>query len=86
MHVASTAGPPQLATIMFKLDISKYLIVAVTMAVVVVTVVRVWQEMKREHDCEMTWMFERPNFTKIHLPPNIQELYPTYELYFYGEG
>ena len=39
--------------IMFKLDISKYLIVAVTMAVVMVTMVRIWQVMMKAHDCEM---------------------------------
>ena len=59
---------------------------AVTMMVVMVTMVRVWQVMMKAHDCEMTWMFERVNYTKIHLPSNVQEQYPTYGLYFYGEG
>ena len=68
--------------IMFKLDISKYVI----MAVIVVTMVRVWQVMVKKHDCEMTWMFERANFTRILLPSDVQELYPAYGLYFYGEG
>ena len=72
--------------IMFKFDISKYVIMTVTMAVIVVTMVRVWQVMVKKHDCEMTWMFERTNFTKILLPSDVQELYPTYGLYFYGEG
>ena len=71
---------------MAKMDLAKYPIVAVTMAVIVVTMVRIWQVMKREHDCEMTWMFEKVHYIEIHLPSNVQELYPTYRLYFYGEG
>ena len=71
---------------MIKMDISKYLIMAVTMAVIVVTMVRVIQVTTKEHDCEMTWMFERVNYSRIHLPSDVQELYPTYGLYFYGEG
>ena len=71
---------------MIKVGISRYLSVAVTMAVVVVTMVRVWQVMMKDHECEITWMFERANYTKMHLPSDVQELYPTYGLYFYGEG
>ena len=71
---------------MIKVDVSRYLIVAVTMAVIVVTMVRVIQVMRKEHDCEMTWMFERVNYSRIHLPSHVQESYPTYRLYFYGEG
>ena len=85
MHVVSGQGITA-RTNMAKVDISKCLIVAVTMAVVMVTMVRIWQVMMKEHDCEMTWMFERANYTKIRLPSDIQELYPTYGLYFYGEG
>ena len=90
MHVASgvvnnrrISSP---VVIMLKLDISKYAIMIVTMVVIMVTMVRVWQVMVKKHDCEMTWMFERANFTRIFLPSDVQELYPTYGLYFYGEG
>ena len=39
---------------MIKVDVSRYLNVAVTMAVIAVTMVRVIQVMKKEHDCQIT--------------------------------
>jgi len=84
VHVIS--GTHSLCANMVKIDISKCLIVVVTMAVSMVVIVRIWQMMMKDHECEMTWMFERVHYTRIHLPSDIQELYPTYGLYFYGEG
>jgi len=68
---------------MLKLE---FVLITVTMVIAMVTMRGVWQTVRQHHTCEMTWMFEVPNYTEIHLPSKIQELYPTYGLYFYGEG
>lgn len=39
-----------------------------------------------ENTCEMTYMFEYPQYVRIFLNEHIEEKYPRYELYAYGEG
>ncbi|PSN32852.1 hypothetical protein C0J52_10314 [Blattella germanica] len=39
-----------------------------------------------ENGCEMTYMFEYPQFVRIALPVNIARRYSRYGLYAYGEG
>ncbi|XP_068084428.1 GPI inositol-deacylase isoform X2 [Anabrus simplex] len=39
-----------------------------------------------ENGCEMTYMFEYPQYVKISLSPNITKHYSRYGLYAYGEG
>ncbi|XP_068100928.1 GPI inositol-deacylase isoform X2 [Hyperolius riggenbachi] len=39
-----------------------------------------------DNRCSMTYMFEYPEYQKIKLPKKMLRLYPTYELYLYGEG
>jgi len=63
-----------------------FFLITVAMVIIMVTVMNVWQTVRQPHSCEMTWMFEMPNYTEIRLPSKIQKLYPTYGLYFYGEG
>ena len=63
-----------------------FVLITVTMVIVMVTVKEVWQTVRQDHTCEMTWMFDMANYTEIRLPSKIQKLYPTYGLYFYGEG
>ncbi|XP_065898651.1 GPI inositol-deacylase-like [Dysidea avara] len=63
-----------------------FVLITVTMVIVMVTVKNVWETVRQDHTCEMTWMFDMANYTEIRLPSKIQKLYPTYGLYFYGEG
>ncbi|KAL6261826.1 hypothetical protein P5V15_006911 [Pogonomyrmex californicus] len=39
-----------------------------------------------ENTCEMTYMFEYPQYVRISLKNNIEEKYPRFGLYAYGEG
>ncbi|KAK7788803.1 hypothetical protein R5R35_010913 [Gryllus longicercus] len=39
-----------------------------------------------ENGCEMTYMFEYPQYVKIALPPDISSQFSRYGLYAYGEG
>ncbi|CAL7936022.1 unnamed protein product [Xylocopa violacea] len=39
-----------------------------------------------ENTCDMTYMFEYPQYVRISLDNEIEEQYPRYELYAYGEG
>ncbi|XP_023930190.1 GPI inositol-deacylase-like [Lingula anatina] len=39
-----------------------------------------------ENGCEMTYMFQYPQYTKINLKKNVKEKFPRYDLYIYGEG
>ena len=39
-----------------------------------------------ENGCEMTYMFEYPEYTRIKLKKKISKQYPRYGLYLYGEG
>ncbi|XP_046987741.1 GPI inositol-deacylase [Schistocerca americana] len=39
-----------------------------------------------ENGCEMTYMFEYPQYVKISLPQNVTKKYSRYGLYAYGEG
>ena len=39
-----------------------------------------------ENTCEMTYMFEYPQYVRISLDDEIEERYPRYGLYAYGEG
>ncbi|XP_034936622.1 GPI inositol-deacylase [Chelonus insularis] len=38
------------------------------------------------HTCDMTFMFEYPQYVKIKLNPEIEKNYPKFGLYVYGEG
>ncbi|XP_071438562.1 GPI inositol-deacylase [Hetaerina americana] len=39
-----------------------------------------------ENRCEMTYMFEYPQYVRIILPLSVAQSYPRYKLYAYGEG
>ena len=39
-----------------------------------------------ENGCEMTYMFEYPEYIRIKLKKNVSQKYPRYGLYLYGEG
>lgn len=39
-----------------------------------------------DNGCEMTYMFEYPQYVKIALPPNVSNRFSRYALYAYGEG
>jgi glycosylphosphatidylinositol deacylase len=39
-----------------------------------------------EHECEMTYMYMKPQYIEVDLPNDIQAKYPQYELFVYGEG
>ncbi|KAL0279676.1 UNVERIFIED_CONTAM: hypothetical protein PYX00_001180 [Menopon gallinae] len=39
-----------------------------------------------ENECEMTYMFEFPQFVEISLPQNVQKEHPRYALFGYAEG
>ncbi|XP_060811024.1 GPI inositol-deacylase isoform X1 [Bombus pascuorum] len=39
-----------------------------------------------DNTCDMTYMFEYPQYVRISLDNEIQEQYPRYRLYAYGEG
>ncbi|KAG8230005.1 hypothetical protein J437_LFUL008446 [Ladona fulva] len=39
-----------------------------------------------ENKCEMTYMFEYPQYVRIVLPSEVAQSYPRYNLYAYGEG
>ncbi|KAF4523660.1 hypothetical protein B566_EDAN006030 [Ephemera danica] len=41
---------------------------------------------KEENSCEMTYMFEYPQYVRIPLPENESLEFPKYSLYAYGEG
>lgn len=41
---------------------------------------------QKENGCEMTYMFEYPEYIRIKLKEKISENYPRYGLYLYGEG
>ena len=63
-----------------------FFLITVAMVIVMVTVMDVWHTVRQDHTCEMTWMFEKANYSEVRLPSEIEKLYPTYGLYFYGEG
>ncbi|XP_064602654.1 GPI inositol-deacylase-like [Liolophura sinensis] len=39
-----------------------------------------------DNQCEMTWMYEQPEYHSITLNKKFQRQFPRYGLYFYGEG
>ncbi|XP_028291692.1 GPI inositol-deacylase [Gouania willdenowi] len=39
-----------------------------------------------ENHCNMTYMFEYPEYRRVALPRRVARLYPAYGLYLYGEG
>ncbi|XP_052784652.1 GPI inositol-deacylase-like [Mya arenaria] len=39
-----------------------------------------------ENKCEMTWMYEMPQYLPVEMPKKVREKYPHYGLYVYGEG
>ncbi|XP_064166223.1 GPI inositol-deacylase isoform X2 [Anguilla rostrata] len=39
-----------------------------------------------ENRCSMTYMFEYPEYRRVHLPQRVAQRYPGYGLYLYGEG
>ncbi|CAB1346762.1 unnamed protein product, partial [Coregonus sp. 'balchen'] len=39
-----------------------------------------------ENRCNMTYMFEHPQYRRVALPRRVARLYPAYGLYLYGEG
>ncbi|KAH3871259.1 hypothetical protein DPMN_034454, partial [Dreissena polymorpha] len=39
-----------------------------------------------ENKCEMTWMFEMPQYLRVPMSKKIMEKFPNYGLYVYGEG
>ncbi|XP_028397184.1 GPI inositol-deacylase-like [Dendronephthya gigantea] len=41
---------------------------------------------QEENGCEMTYMFEYPEYIRVKLKKQISEKYPRYGLYLYGEG
>ncbi len=41
---------------------------------------------QEENGCEMTYMFEYPEYIRINLKKKISKQYPRYGLYLYGEG
>ena len=41
---------------------------------------------QEENECEMTYMYEYPEYIPITLDPGVQSLFPKYSLMVYGEG
>ncbi|KAL4240885.1 GPI inositol-deacylase [Mactra antiquata] len=39
-----------------------------------------------QNQCEMTWMFERPEYVPVPLSKAVKKKFPNYGLYVYGEG
>lgn len=39
-----------------------------------------------QNECEMTYMFELPEYIPIKLSKEVQQKYPRYRLVVYGEG
>ena len=37
------------------------------------------------HECEMTWMYSRPQYQKVNLSDELQRAYPMYSLHLYRE-
>ncbi|ESP03848.1 hypothetical protein LOTGIDRAFT_110439 [Lottia gigantea] len=43
-------------------------------------------KLHEENGCEMTWMYEYPEYLKVDVGRKVSEAYPKYNLYLYGEG
>lgn len=38
-----------------------------------------------QHECEMTWMYSRPQYQKLNLSDDLQRVFPMYSLHLYLE-
>ena len=38
-----------------------------------------------QHECEMTWMYSRPQYQKLNLSDDLQRAFPMYSLHLYLE-
>ncbi|KAK6171405.1 hypothetical protein SNE40_019600 [Patella caerulea] len=60
--------------------------VSVLIVILLATGVYDYLKLHENNSCEMTWMYEYPDYRKIKIGKDVDQAFPMYGLYIYGEG